>query len=498
MKSKFTSTAVCLVIAFNGSAHAEESRIRNAFVAGQFYPANSEKLNRTIDDFLKNAAREEIPTDPVALVVPHAGYEYSGQTAAVAYKQLIGRSYDTVIVIGLYHRASFDGASIWRGGSWQTPLGRVPIDTDLGEAIARESSLFEFTEDFHWTEHSIEVQIPFLQKVLNNFKLVPILMSEPSISTSQALAKAILKHSAGKKILIIASTDMSHYYEDSIAKKMDRLTLDLLKKKDSEGLVREMNSKRSELCGIAAALTVVELSKLLPDTEFKILHYANSGDTTGDWSRVVGYGASILYRPGSGPEGAPLSKAEESVVVALTGVQKEELLKIARQTLQNYLRNQNIPEFKTKDPVLRKDAAVFVTLKENGQLRGCVGSLAPEGPLDLAVRDKAIQAATEDPRFRPVQIGELDKIHIEVSVLSAPKKINGPDEIILGTHGVIVRRGGRSGVFLPQVATETLWTKEEFLNELCSQKAGLPADAWQDPATELDIFTVQAFEEPSR
>ena len=467
---------------------AAEPHVRTPFVSGSFYPADPKELESMLDGFFSKVP-EQKPLDGklVALIAPHAGYVYSGQTAAYAYQLLAGSHYDTVVLIGPYHRAFFPGASIWRSGAWKTPLGDVAIDEELAGAIVKENKDFEFTDDAHLAEHSLEVQIPFLQRSLKSFKLVPILVSDPSPENYERLARAILKNSEGKNALIIASTDMSHYYTDETARKMDHLTLDLLEKKDSKGLLREMELKNSELCGEAAVLTVLEIAKLMGKPEVQFLHYSNSADSTGDKTRVVGYGALAIYQKG---DNQPAMGQK-----GLNAAQEKELLRIARQTVESYVKSGQAPDIRVSDPILKEDRGVFVTLKKQGELRGCIGTILPKEPLYLAVRNMAVESATQDPRFSPVRPYELDHLKVEISVLSLPQRIQNSDQIEMGRDGVIVKKDGHSGVFLPKVATETGWAKEEFLNELCSQKAGLPSDCWKDPATELYTFTAQEFGE---
>ncbi len=469
-----------------------EENTRYPFISGSFYPKDKSELNQMIDGFLAKVPPLEKPEgEIVALIVPHAGYIYSGQTAAYGYKLIEGTDFDTVILLGVYHKAMFDGASIWRSGEWETPLGNVPVDTGIAEAIFKENKLFQFTQDAHLTEHSLEAQVPFLQKVLKDFKIVPILVGTPSVEQSRILAEAILKHTQGKRALIIASTDMSHYYPDSTARKMDALALEFLKKQDTVGLLEEDARKEVELCGIAPTVAALETAKLLGNIQVEVLNYSNSGDVTGDKKNVVGYGSLVIYK--SAQSGARLT--EEPAGEKLNGERQKKLLKIARETLTAYVKENKTPEFQVNDLVLENNGAVFVTLRKEGDLRGCIGSLAAREPLYLSVRNMTIQSATQDPRFPPVKPEEVDNLKIEISYLTPPKRISGADEIELGRHGVIVRQGRRSGVFLPKVAEETGWSKEEFLGELCSQKAGLPWDCWQDKSTELYVFEAQDFEE---
>jgi AmmeMemoRadiSam system protein A len=175
--------------------------------------------------------------------------------------------------------------------------------------------------------------------------------------------------------------------------------------------------------------------------------------------------------------------------------QRKRLLDIARNSIETYLKTGKKLEVTETDPLLLKEMGAFVTLGEGGQLRGCIGSLVGRQPLYLTVRDMAVQAAVGDPRFAPVSLDGLKDIDIEISALSPLERVNSADDIKMGIHGVLVRRGFNSGVFLPQVGTESGWSKEDFLSELCRQKAGLPADAWKDKSTELYIFTAEVFSE---
>ena len=487
MKTKLMFLLLATLVLAVNCGNKNNEPLRPARVSGAFYPAAPAELNSMIDKFMAQVPDEKIPGDIVALIVPHAGYEYSGQVAAYGYKLLASCQFDTVILIGPSHHTYVNVASIWQAGSWETPLGKVIVDTDLAKAIASENELFQCPPEAHLNEHSLEVQLPFLQKTLKEFKIVPILLSDPSPDNCRLLAQAIVKQlKPGKKILVIASSDMSHYYTDEQALSMDSAALDMLARSDDKALAQALDAGTCEFCGRGAVLTVMEIAKLLAPVKIKVLKYANTGDVTGDKTRVVGYSSSVLYK-----EKIPMEKGNNM----LNKTQQKELLKIARQTIESYLRTGNVTSIETKDPALKEKRGVFVTLQENGALRGCIGYIMPTDPLAEAVSKMAVESATGDPRFKPVTAAELPKLHIEISVLSVPVCVKSPEDIVLGTHGVIVRKGGQGGVFLPQVATETGWSKEEFLNELCSQKAGLPADAWKDKDCQLYTFTAQVFQE---
>ncbi len=493
-KTAVLSGLIIFSLLFSGVSLAEEN-VRPPHVAGKFYPADREGLESMVRGYLARVdALESKMAEPLVLIAPHAGYTYSGSVAAHAYKSIEGKSYDTVVLIGLYHKDHFTGASVWRGGPWRTPLGDVPIDTEMAEAIAAEYPEFGQDPNIHLEEHSLENHVPFLQVVLKNFKLVPIAVTDPSLENSQRLAETILKYSAGKKVLVVASTDMSHYHAGDKAKSMDQSTLELLKKKDSFTLLKGIyRDQTHELCGAAAAITAIEYAKLRGDVEVQVLKYAHSGDVTGDFSRVVGYGALAIDNSTRRQNFS--QKTQNPKPDTLTDEQKIELLKIARSTLETYLETGQAPLFSVTDPLLKEDRAVFVTLRKDGQLRGCVGNILPRQPLHEAVRDMAIHAAVHDGRFRPVTLEELKDIRLEISMLSVPRRVKSAEEVVMKEHGVIVTKGSRQGVFLPKVADETEWSKEEFLSELCTQKAKLPADCWKDPKTELRVFTAYDFGE---
>ncbi|MBI4550334.1 MAG: AmmeMemoRadiSam system protein B [Candidatus Omnitrophica bacterium] len=484
---RLAAAALCVLL-FVSSARAEV--VREAAVAGAFYPAEPESLSLMLDQFLESAG-EAVPDArrPFAILVPHAGFVYSGRIAARAYRLLAGHDFDTVLLLGPFHRALFPGASVWSSGVWKTPLGNCEIDGELAQALIRADPRFRFIPQAHEGEHSLEVQLPFLQKVLRDFKIVPVTVSDPSAENCRALARAIVRvlGETSKKVLIVGSSDLSHYRPDSAARPMDAAVLDLLAKQEAGDLASALNEKRGEMCGAAAALTLLEILKLTGRADSEVLEYATSGDATGDRSSVVGYGAVLFWeRQDSGLEGAAL---DESL--------QKELLSIARRAIETAVASPKAPSYEPEvtAPPLKENRAVFVTLWKNGRLRGCIGSTQAAEPLYRAVRNMALQAAFHDFRFSPVTAGELAQVKIDISILSPPRKIKDAGEIVLGKHGVIVARGEKGGLFLPKVAEETGWTKEEFLSQLCSQKAGLPRDAWRDPNTQLFIFTTQDFGE---
>jgi hypothetical protein len=460
--------------------------IKQPNVAGQFYPDNPAELSSMIDGFLNAANPLGVEGEIFALISPHAGYTFSGQVAAFGYKLIKDKSYKTVVVIGPSHTFGFRGVSVYPQGVFRTPLGDLEVDGEFTKKLLNRDIEISFIPMAFGREHSVEVQLPFLQKVLKGFKVVPIIMGDCSLSTCKKLAD-LLKEAIGNRrdILLVVSTDMYHGYDYDEAGIVDNLTLSYLKKMDCEGLYNGLREGKLQLCGGLPVVATLILAKELGHDKLKVLNYTNSAVVTarkvkGNWT--VGYTSCVIDQ----------QKGEKTM---LNKNQKKKLLDIARKSIESYLNTGSKLEVKETDPVLVKEMGAFVTLHEHGELRGCIGNLIGTQPLYLTVRDMAVEAAVGDPRFPQVQSGELKNIEIEISVLSPMEKIDSVDKIQLGLHGVLVKQGFNSGVFLPQVATETGWSKEEFLSYLCAHKAGISADAWKDKSTEIYIFTADVFSE---
>ena len=469
--------------------------IREPAVAGTFYPIGSLELKETVDKFLNNAGNKKLTgVKPIALIVPHAGYVYSGGVAAYAYKELEGQNYDVVFIIGPSHHRFFNSACIYEKGKFRTPLGLVDIDEELTKNLINSNRNFEPDREFEepaMREHSIEVQLPFLQRVLKKFKIVPIKVNNGDIENCKTVANAIFKAAKGKNILIVGSSDLSHYpkYDDAV--RMDKAIAEAIESLDARNLDnsdkiwmnKDIVNLNCTLCGDAAVKVVMIASGLLGANKGKILKLANSGDTAeGFKERVVGYTSIVFW-------------TEDKESDLLTKEEGKKLLGLSRDTLVSYISKGEVSRISFKDARLNEKRGVFVTLRKNGNLRGCIGYIEGREPLAEAVKKMTIASSTEDPRFPQVSKKELKDIKIEISVLSKLKRVKNADDIILGKHGVIVKKGFNSGVFLPQVATETGWSKEEFMNHLCEDKAGLPRSSWKDGETEIYTFTAQIFEE---
>ena len=480
-----------------GSADGEV-RVREATHAdGLWYPSTASELSETVDGYLAEAKKEPLQGEVMALIVPHAGYRFCGQVAAHAYRQIEGMEFDTVVLVGSSHNYRFSGASVYESGVYRNPLGDVEVDSATAKQLIDENDAIKFYARAHIPEHSLENQIPFLQRTLSKLKIVPILMGDPGKENCDMLSKALVNVLKGKKVLLIASTDMSHFpsYEEAV--KADGFTIsaletlppDLVRKRLDGYRAREVRGLSCMLCGRGATLVVMAVAKELGADSIKVLKYANSGDVPiGDKDRVVGYMAAMLYGSGG-------SDSAEALDAPVNKEQQEVLLKLARESIETYLKTGKKKRPEIHDERLKIKQGAFVTLRKRGMLRGCIGHINPIKPLSDAVADMAIAAATEDPRFPAVSLEEMKDVHIEISVLSIPRLVQSADEIEMGKHGVIVRKGSRQGVYLPQVATETGWDKETFLSSLCSSKAGLSKNAWKDKDTELRCFTAQLFEE---
>lgn len=459
---------------------ADGPAVKEPNVAGAFYPANAQELSAQIDGFMAQAGNVPDGRKVTIAFAPHAGYVYSGPVAAYTYKALAKNKYSTIIILAPSHYFPFEGAAIWPKGAFRTPLGVVPVDEEFSAALLAATPVVKELPQVFEREHSLEVQLPFVQKTFGPVKIVPLLLGEPDIKMCEHLAVALDKLIGGRDdVLVLVSSDMSHYFPYATANAMDAQALEAIQHEDIEGFWNGMVSRKIEMCGFVPATVGLMLARLRGLSTAEVLKYANSGDITGDKAKVVGYGAVILYKP---------------VMAGLTADEKKYLSDLARRTVATFVKTGKKLEANASDPRLAQVQGAFVTITKKGQLRGCIGHIIGQEPLALTVRDVAIAAASQDPRFPPLAAGELKDIEVEVSVLSVPQPVKDAAAIVLGRDGVIVSDGaGHEGVFLPQVATETGWGKEQFLSELCSQKAGLAPDCWKTGSA-LYTFTAEVFQ----
>lgn len=464
---------------------------RPAAVAGSFYPADPDELKNMLAGLFKNAKPATVK-NVQAIICPHAGYVFSGIVAASSFNQVDPqKKFDNIFVIGSSHRVSFMGASVYTRGDYLTPLGKVKVNTELANKLIRDNPVFMFNPDADKEEHSVEVQVPFLQYHMNSaIQIVPIVLGTQSEQTCRKIAKALQPYFNEHNLFVI-STDFSHYppYSDAIAN--DKRTCDAIVTGSADNLLKIMKENEQKdipnlatsLCGWTSVLTLLDITGNEPGFSYIPVYYQNSGDSKyADKSQVVGYWAIAVTRNG-------IQKKDQDAL-NFTSSDKKELLKIARTTIDKYIRDHVKPVIDPKgfSSNLLMKAGAFVTLKEKGELRGCVGRFTSEDPLYLVIQEMAIASSTEDSRFQPVKADEVARLEIEISVLSPLKKISSPDEIIPGKHGIYIKKGWNSGTFLPQVATETGWTREEFLGHCARDKAGIGWDGWKD----AEIFTYEA------
>ena len=468
-------------------------KIRDSVIAGSWYPGEPSTLRREITRYLADAPTQDLGGSLVALIAPHAGYMYSGSVAAHAYKLLQQQSFDCVLVLAPSHRAHFQGASVYDQGGFRTPLGVVSIRRDLVDGLLRHKGLRGYLPQAHDQEHSLEIQLPFLQCVLGPFHLVPVVMGDHSHAFCEELAEAIAEECAGKNVLLVASSDLSHYHPYLEAKKLDQIVLDRIAAFDSEGLSRELNKGTCEACGAGPMVTVMLASRKLGANKSRVLHYANSGDVTGDKSGVVGYVAAAFYaNPGIKAGRLHTAQGKVGVDLGLSDEEKKTLHEIASEAIRSRLLKEPAPERTIQSEKLKEHRGAFVCLHLDGELRGCIGMIEPRCPLHETVREMGLQAAFCDPRFSPLGPEEFDRIHLEISVLTPMERIHQPTDVHIGKHGVMIRKGLRSGLLLPQVATEHQWDAMQFLQWTC-RKAGLPSDAWRDADTEIFAFSADVF-----
>ena len=480
-------------------------KIRKPAVAGAFYPADAGELSGRISDFLNKGETDTDSSPAKMVIVPHAGYDYSGQVAAYGFQALkkyakvnnIGEP--TVIILAMSHHTLINGFAVDASDQWETPLGEVPLDKEMINKIAEIPSVSLDSSPFV-NEHSLEVEVPFLQEIFPQIKIVPLLVGYNQNEDYATFARK-LGEIVDKNTLLLVSSDLSHYPSYDNAVKADRQTIEGILSGDPGKFEQTISSLEKEnipaaetfACAQEAIKTALYLAKDLGLSESKLLKYANSGDVTGDKRRVVGYGAIAFAFP---PEKEGKKEAEKE---GKEGKKEDKkiLVKMAQEVVESYVTSGKLPDLSSYQniPLLQQKSGVFVTLYKNEALRGCIGLMESNKPLLLTLPQMAIAAAAHDPRFEPVSQDELSQISYEVSLLSPLQRVKSAEEIKLGTHGVKVRQGLREGVFLPQVATETGWSKEEFLSHLCSEKAGLPADCWKNPETEIYVFTAEVLKD---
>jgi MEMO1 family protein len=486
------------IIALFQSAPGQQStptKDRQPAVAGQFYPGNAEELQSMLKDLFSRAVPSKKIENIAALICPHAGYVFSGGVAASAFNQLDpGKRYENIFVIGPSHHVGFEGASIYVSGNFITPLGTVQVNSQLGKQLIQKSKAFVSRNDAHASEHSVEVQVPFLQyRFGTNLQIVPIVVGAGSPSTLRDIA-TVLRPYFNDRNLFIISSDFSHYPPYNDAKKADKATADAILSRSPDALMRVMKSNEesgipnmaTSLCGWPAVLTLLYMIQDDPKVSLQLIDYKNSGDSpAGQKDQVVGYCAIVVSRA--------IEQEKESF--NLNDKDKKDLLILARQTVEQYVNQKTVStvEQSAFSKSVATNCGAFVTLRKNGDLRGCIGRFDASEPLYSVVQKMAVASSSEDYRFSPVSPQEVNQLEIEISVLTPMRRIKSIDEFRLGKQGIYIKKGVRAGTFLPQVAEETGWTKEEFLGHCAQDKAGLGWNGWKD--AELYVYEALVFSE---
>ena len=470
-----------------GASPVFAQTVREAVFAGKFYPSEPRALEQQISKF-NQAARQtdiSIPEGKTlkALILPHAGYVYSGRTAAHASRVLNQDAFSKVIIVGPDHRVGFQNAAVSDVDAYETPLGKVPLHKDAPR-LRKNSGLFCSVAASDKQEHCIEVILPFLQTSLGGFQMVPVVLGRGKIQSYTSAIETIYD----RDTLLVASSDLSHYLSYKKAKQRDRQTIEMILNLNAEALAAENN----RACGAASIQILIKMAQR-HNWQPVLLHYENSGDTAGPRRQVVGYAAIAFYGEELMTQPSQMSEDKGKLLVEL-----------ARQTIAKRLGadtgSREDLESRLADNIFQSRRGTFVTLTKNNQLRGCIGNLTPDKPVRDGVEENAINAAFHDPRFPALSKDELDQINIEISLLTEPQPLDykdGDDLLArLRPHvdGIILRKGMQSATFLPQV-WEQLPEKEMFLSHLCL-KAGLPAEAWKRGDLEILTYQVQYFEEP--
>ncbi|RLG15274.1 MAG: hypothetical protein DRN71_01780 [Candidatus Nanohalarchaeota archaeon] len=466
---------------------------RNPAVAGTFYPASKTSLKNTIKTYYKNV-KDSTPKDVYAIIVPHAGYVYSGQTAAFAYKNIPDK--ETILLLAPSHHIYFRGASIANVTHYKTPLGEIKLSEKTGSIrqALNKASLLYTGKNPHKKEHAIEVQLPFLQVGLTGFEIIPILIGSATDYTDTKKIADILKKYTDKSTLIVISSDFTHYgprynyipftenKEENI-KNLDYGALEHIEKKDPESFHNYIQKTGATICGSKPITILLEMiQENEPGLKGKLMHYDTSGRITGDYTNSVSYISYIFYKDNT------LNKEEQKYLTTL-----------ARNTLESYLKDKKTPKINKNvlSEKLTQKSGCFVTLTKDSQLRGCIGHILAQKPLYQCIIDNSISAAVRDSRFSPTTYDELDDIHVEVSVLSIPRvlEFTSPDELLDKLtpleDGVIISYGFHKSTYLPQV-WEQLPDKVEFLTSLC-KKGGAPGDCWKKENVKIETYQAQVF-----
>ena len=422
--------------------------IRKPVVDGQFYPSSAEELKEMIHGMVDEKITKE---DVIGYYAPHAGYIYSGQVVGATISRV--KLKNTFIIMGPSHSGMGEPFSIMTAGKWQTPLGDIEIDSELAKAIIANSSYLKEDSLAHLQEHSIEVQLPFIQYFKSDFKFVPIVLSHADASVYRNIGKAIAKATkdSGKEVVLVASGDMNHYESQKITRTKDKQAIESILKLEPGELLERVKEFNISMCGYGTAACLIYAAKELGASKAELVKYQTSGDVVGDYSSVVGYAGILIVNKKESPQ-----------------------VKLARETIEGYIRSGKLPALKTIPSEMKGKAGVFVSLHKGDELRGCIGTIEPsEDNIAQEIMQNAISAATRDPRFFPVTADEFPLLDYSVDVLTEPEPINSERDLDPKKYGAIVEAGWRRGLLLPDL--EGVDTVERQL-EVCRMKADIEPD----------------------
>jgi AmmeMemoRadiSam system protein B/AmmeMemoRadiSam system protein A len=502
------------------------AKVRPSILSGTWYPASPQRLRQLIGEFLAGADRAAHPGGtPLLVVVPHAGYAYSGETAGRLYGLLQGARYEQVFILAPSHRAHLSQIALPAAESFATPLGQVPVATEIVQQLAADQG-YVIDEQAHSAEHAVEIQLPFLQEIFGAaLRIIPLLVPALPAPARRAAAAALTPWCDGNSLLLV-STDFTHYgsaygyipFRDRIPERLQELdggAIDRILQRDPDGLVAQAERTGITMCGLHAAALALD-APLPAGGDAVLVAYSRSGDRDRDYSLSVSY-ASLLLTGRAGPaesdageelegrtaEPRPTDPPAEPPTGHLGATERGFLLALARRVVTAVAEGRPVPTCQevARDlgqlltANLQQKRGAFVTLTSGGRLRGCIGYIESIKPLAEAVAANAVSAASRDPRFRPVEAGELPDLHIEISALSPLRRLEKPQEIVTGRHGIVLHKGPAQAVFLPQVAAEQGWDRDTTLSHL-ALKAGLPADGWREGAS-FEVFEAEVFAEES-
>jgi AmmeMemoRadiSam system protein B/AmmeMemoRadiSam system protein A len=498
--------------------YAMATKVKPCSGAGFWFPGSPKALENEVRGYLKLAAETSLPGKVQAIISPHAGYRYCGEVMGNVYSTVKDKEYERVIFLAFSHSYPVRGLSIMDVDAYETPLGNIPIDTEMRDTLLKHS-LVNSVDRAHAREHSDENQMPFVQVALKpGWKMISIFVGDMSHADYDTAAD-ILSPFINEETLIVVSSDFTHYgaqygyipFTKNVKENMKNLDGGAVEKiiaLDFDGFRSYLRDTGATICG---RNPISLLIKILPQNiEGKLLKYMTSADVAGDYDMAVGYAGVVFYQGNieqnsaksntektSGTEPVRKSKVVEPHENELSDAERKTLLKIARETLHGLLDKGEFkgnPDNYDITSGLRREAGVFVTLTKQGHLRGCIGYVEGIKPVWEAVVDNTRNAAFEDPRFPRVRMKEFKDIEIEISVMTPIRPIKSIEEIEVGKHGLVIEKGFNRGLLLPQVPVEWGWDRDEFLVHIC-RKANLPPDAWKSSDTNLYVFSAQVFNE---